>query len=633
MNAGPAGPGSVPRRRRLGLRNEVLILLPAALILLVILSSFTLVSYRSALLRLTEERRDEAAHVAQTAAAVLASGALVPGASLPNLQPLAPGARGIAVLDRAGHLLGAAGEPPANPLDAAAGRSLAQPFQPFGVGPDERLPDSIAGYAPLPGGGSVRIELPAATLAGQRRAIGILTVVVLTVNGALLVLVVVFLRHLLAPYETLLARAREMGELREGEGDGGEDEIDLLLGTFERALAALAAREPPGSAPGAAESGEDDIAALERTLSASLQSGLLFLDREGRVVALNEVGAALLGLVGTAGGRPPGPGTPLADLLASQPELAALLAAAIAEEREVNRQECTLHGSAITLGLTVHPLRRHANRAVRGYLVLFADLTGVRRQAEESRLAESLAQLGEMAAGVAHELRNSLATLSGYLTLLERQPDEATTAEYLAELRHETDHLKRVLDDFLAFARPGTARPEELSLGRLLRRAAADPALAGLAVELAPDSSASDAGSSADELDDVHLRGDPQLLERAFANLLRNAAEAERAAGREGPVEVRVRRLAGAEAGDAGGAVEVSIADRGPGVPAELRERLFHPFATGRPGGVGLGLAVAQRVINLHGGRIRLEDRPGGGTLARIVFPADRLLEQNRYLQ
>jgi signal transduction histidine kinase len=611
----------------------VLILLPAALILLVILSSFTLVSYRSALLRLIEERRDEAAHGAQAAAAVLASGALapgaVPGAALPNLQPLAPGARGIAVLDRAGHLLGAAGEPPANPLAAAAGRSLAQPFQPFGVGPDESLPDSIAGYAPLPGGGSVRIELPAATLAGQRRAIGILTVVVLTVNGALLVLIVVFLRHLLAPYETLLARAREVGELREGDGRGGEDEIDLLVGTFERALAALATREPPpgAPAPAAAETGEDDIAAIERTLSASLQSGLLLLDREGRVVALNEVGAALLGLVGTGGSRPPGPGTPLADLLAGQPELAALLAAAIAEEREVNRQECTLRGSAITLGLTVHPLRRQANRAVRGYLVLFADLTGVRRQAEESRLAESLAQLGEMAAGVAHELRNSLATLSGYLTLLERRPDEPTTADYLAELRHETDHLKRVLDDFLAFARPGTARPEELSLGRLLRRAAADPALAGLAVELGSD--ASDAG----ELDDVHLRGDPQLLERAFGNLFRNAAEAERAAGREGPVEVRVRRLAGAAAGDAGGAVEVSIADRGTGVPAELRERLFHPFATGRPGGVGLGLAVAQRVINLHGGRIRLEDRPGGGTLARIVFPADRLVGHDRYLQ
>jgi signal transduction histidine kinase len=76
----------------------------------------------------------------------------------------------------------------------------------------------------------------------------------------------------------------------------------------------------------------------------------------------------------------------------------------------------------------------------------------------------------------------------------------------------------------------------------------------------------------------------------------------------------------------------VIIADRGPGVPAELQGRLFHPFATGRPDGVGLGLAVAQRVVNLHGGRIRLADRPGGGTEARISFPAEPLGEQSRYL-
>jgi signal transduction histidine kinase len=573
----------------------VLILLPAALVLLVVLSTFTLASYRSALTRLTEERRDEAARLARSAAAALAADPGGPGPGLAKLQPLAPGARGIAVLDPAGRLLAAAGEPPANPLAAAGGRPVTQPF---GAGPDERLPDAVVGFAPLPGGGAVRVELPAATLAGQRRAIGILTAVVLAVNGALLVLVVFFLRHLLAPYETLLLRARQVGEL-DG-ATGGEDEVDLLLGTFERALAALAARTPQ-------EAGEDDIAALERTLSASLQSGLLLLDREGRVLALNEMGAALLGTATP----PPSPGTPLADLLAGQPELQGLLASAIAEESEVNRQECTLSGSAITLGLTVHPLRRQADRTVRGYLVLFADLTGVRRKAEESRLAESLAQLGEMAAGVAHELRNSLATLSGYLTLLERGPAADTAAGYLGEIRHETDQLQRVLNDFLAFARPGTARPEELSLGRLLRRAAADPALSGLAVDLAGD------------LDSIHLKGDPQLLERAFGNLLRNAAEAERGAGREGPVEVRVRR--GEDF------VELTIADRGRGVPPELKGRLFHPFATGRPGGVGLGLAVAQRVVNLHGGRIRLEDRPGGGTEARIFFPAELLVEQSRY--
>jgi len=595
-----------PRLRflRLGFRSEALILLPAALVLLVVLSSFTLVSYRSALTRLTEERRDEAARLARAAAAALA---VLPAPGPPELRALAPGAQGIALLDAAGHLLAASGEPPASPLAAAGGRAVSGPFA---IGPDdERSPGAVTGFAPVPGGRIVRLELPAGTLAGQQAAIGILTTVVVAVGAALLLFVLFFLRHLLAPYETLLERARQMGEIPVAPGDpgrpvlGAEDEIDLLLQTFERALEALGARSAGG---------EDDIAALERTLSASLQSGLLLLDRQGNVLALNEVGAALVGV------PPPPPGTPLPTLLAGQPELAALLAAAVAEEREVNRQECTLRrdaGGRLTLGLTVHPLRRRSDLAVSGYLVLFADLTEGRQRAEESRLAESLAQLGEMAAGVAHELRNSLATLSGYLTLLERRPDEASAADFLAEIRQETDHLGRVLDDFLAFARPGTARPQEISLGSLLRRAAADPALAGVAVELADDLS----GDA-----DVHLRGDPQLLLRAIANLLRNAAEAERAAGREGPVEIRLRR------GPEG--IEVAIADRGAGVPPELRERLFHPFATGRPGGVGLGLAVAQRVVNLHGGRIRLADREGGGTEALISFPAERGFEQERYV-
>jgi signal transduction histidine kinase len=111
------------------------------------------------------------------------------------------------------------------------------------------------------------------------------------------------------------------------------------------------------------------------------------------------------------------------------------------------------------------------------------------------------------------------------------------------------------------------------------------------------------------------LAGDPQLLERAIRNLLHNAVEAEREGGGRGPVEVTLAR------GEAG--AELTVDDRGPGVPAALRERLFHPFATGRASGVGLGLALAFRIAALHGGSLRLEDRPGGGTRAVLALPVD----------
>lgn len=573
---------------RLGLRREILILLPVALLLLVALSTFTLFSYRNAVELLAEERRDEAARLARQAAERLAGKDGLPSAA--DLRALAPLAAGAAVTDESGVALAEAGEVPSAGLLAPADEADLE--RPLGVGPDENLPDVVAGFAPLPGPGPrrwVRVDLPAGVLAGQERALSVLSVVVLGLNSALLLLVLAFLRHLMAPWETLLERARQMG----AEQEAGEGEIEFLLSTFERALASMAGRE--------ARRPEDDIAALERTLSSSLQSGLLLLDRSGGVLALNAVAGNLLGV------GPPPPGTPLADALAGQPELRGVLAAAVADQSAPRRQECAVRtgGETRTVGLTVHPLRRD-DGGIRGWLVLFADLTEVRRRAEESRLAESLARLGEMAGGVAHELRNSLATLRGYLTLIERRPDEESIADYLSEIRHEADHLERVLEDFLAFARPGTARLQELSLTQLARRAAADPSLAGVEVRVRDG-------------EDLRLRGDSQLLERALRNLLHNAAQAEREAGRQGPIDL------GIEEGPEG--IELVIEDRGPGLPPEMRERLFHPFATGRRGGVGLGLALAHRIVTLHGGRIRLDDREGGGTRAVLTFPGETAAE------
>jgi signal transduction histidine kinase len=575
---------------RLGLRREVLILPPVALLLLVVLSTFTLFSYRNALELLAEERREEAARLARSVAARLAAAGGAGAAGARDLQDLAPGARGVALADADGEALVAVGDlPPVNLLAPLGGRTLDEPL---GVGPDERLPDAVAGFAPLGRREArryIRVDLAAGVLARQQRSLEVLTVAVLAINGALVLLVLFFLRHLLAPWETLIARARAMGA-----GEGGEDEVQFLLATFERALEAIAGREE-GRA-------EDDIAALERTLSASLQSGLLLLDREGAVLALNAVGAAMLGV------ETPEPGRPLAEVLAGQPELLEVLSAAVAEGRAPQRQECTVRAGreTLTVGLTMHPLRR-GDGGVRGYLVLFADLTEVLRRAEESRLQESLARLGEMAGGVAHELRNGLATLRGYLTLIERRPDDEPLAGFLSEMRREADHLERVLQDFLAFARPGTARVQELSLRGLLLRAAADPALAGIEVRV-----------HGDPAGDAVLRGDPQLLERVVRNLLHNAAQAEREAGRAGPVDVAFRLQPDG--------AEVAVEDRGPGLPPEVRARLFHPFATGRRGGVGLGLALAHRIVVLHGGRIRLEDRPGGGTRAVLFFPRDTIV-------
>lgn len=561
---------------RLGLRREVLILVPVAIFLAVFLSIFTLLGYRNALDLLVEERRTEAARLARALAEEVARGRR----DVDSLRGVAPQARDLALLDGGARTI---------PPEVRSGRRL-------GFGPDGATGEGVVGWAPLGSGAArryLRVELPADALTRELGRLRILTPVVLVVDVGLTLLVLLFLSHLLAPFEQLLERARAAGAGAPREAD----EVSFLLATFERALSALA------------PAGDDDagLSALERALPTSFdKSGVLLLDANGLVLALNRFGADLLAV------EPPEPRrTAVGVLLGAHPTFLGLLARATAGGQGVEREECavTTVAGRSTLGLTVHPLRRD-DQTLQGYLALFADLTEVHRREEQLRAAENLRELGELAAGAAHELRNSLATLRGYLGLAERAaaPGFAAGPSYWGEIHHETKHLKRVLDDFLTFARPETARFERVDLYDLLARAAADPVLADCRVELPPR------GTTAAPW----IAADPQLLERAVKNLLANAREAHAEAA--AAIEIALETT--------GDEVCVIVSDRGPGVPAEIRTRLFKPFASGRPNGVGLGLALAQRIAGLHGGRLFLEDRPGGGTRAVLTLPLGAIVTE-----
>lgn len=238
-----------------------------------------------------------------------------------------------------------------------------------------------------------------------------------------------------------------------------------------------------------------------------------------------------------------------------------------------------------------------------------ADLTEAYRRSREDQLAESLTRLGELSAGVAHEMRNSIATIKGYLELASRDPQRGLLEEYLGELRRESDHLHRVLEDFLSFARPGSVRLAEVDLRGVLIRALEDPALGGQKTRLT--------SSEAGQADGWIVAGDAQLLERALRNLLANAAAAQKRAGRENEsLEVSLARQ--------GDRIEVTLRDHGEGIPPELLPRIFEPFVTGHPKGVGLGLALTRRIVLLHEGTVELEAAPGGGTVARLLLPGGK---------
>jgi signal transduction histidine kinase len=238
-----------------------------------------------------------------------------------------------------------------------------------------------------------------------------------------------------------------------------------------------------------------------------------------------------------------------------------------------------------------------------------AEAERVRREAEDAQRraeaarwqAESLARIGEMAAVVAHEVRNPLAGIKGVLQVVaQRLAPEANERKALQEATARLDALQALTEELLLFARPTPPEPTTLSLLALAQKTRellqADRALEGLAIEVVGDPG--------------ELRGDPLQLRRAILNLVRNAAEASDGRGR---VVVEVR--------DRAEAVELCVADTGPGVPAELRERIFEPFFTTRARGTGLGLAIVRRTAEGHGGEIAVEPGPGGGARFRLTLP------------
>ena len=227
-----------------------------------------------------------------------------------------------------------------------------------------------------------------------------------------------------------------------------------------------------------------------------------------------------------------------------------------------------------------------------------------RRTELEERLREAtaLARLGEMAAVIAHEVKNPLAAVRGAVQVIgSRLPSAAADAAIVKEIIARIDGLNDLIQDLLVFARPPAPRHSDTDLRVLLESVVAllkrDPVFADLIVSIEGVTPA--------------IRSDQNLLTIAFQNLLINAAQAMQ--GR-GTIRVTLRSHDGWH--------DVEIADSGPGIPPEIRAQLFRPFKTTKARGTGLGMATAKRLAELHGGRIHVTCPEGGGTIVTVSLPA-----------
>ena len=234
------------------------------------------------------------------------------------------------------------------------------------------------------------------------------------------------------------------------------------------------------------------------------------------------------------------------------------------------------------------------------------ELAAALETARERELeSERLRAFREVARRVAHEIKNPLTSMRIAVDQLERSLDpsaraDGRTATAVEVMGAETDRLERLAREFADFGRLPEGPPSDVDLVELLEE------LGGTAVPPGVTVDVSASGPSR------HLTAHYEPLRRAFANLFRNAGEAMRGSGR---IDVTVRPA------PAGAGLEVRLADHGPGVPAELKSRLFQPYFTTKTDGTGLGLALVRQTVEAHGGSVGLEDTPGGGATFTVTLP------------
>jgi signal transduction histidine kinase len=238
---------------------------------------------------------------------------------------------------------------------------------------------------------------------------------------------------------------------------------------------------------------------------------------------------------------------------------------------------------------------------------LFTDLTAVKELEEQLRLKEGLAAVGELTAGIAHEFRNGLATIHGYSKLLDLDALPGVYRPYVEGIRAEAESLGQVVTNFLNFAKPAQLTPSRVDLQTICERAAE---------ELRAEARAM-GGDITVRGEFGALEGDEVLLRQAFTNLIRNAVEACADASLVPVVVVR------SEVDSAQKVMRIAVDDSGPGIAQAARERVFRPFFTSKRNGTGLGLALVQKIIVFHNGRITIGSSPLGGASLQISLPIE----------
>ena len=349
-----------------------------------------------------------------------------------------------------------------------------------------------------------------------------------------------------------------------------------------------------------------------RHIVSSMRNGVIAFRRDGTLALMNNEAYRIFGLTSSAADV----GRAFTDVLRERPEIIRVLAGAFELSHLPNRAELRIKELNRVIGYTLSQVKDDGGIAI-GAVLFFKDLTQVEQLEERERLRDRLASLGEMAAGIAHELKNPLAGIEVMAGLLRRQvPDSKDAQSLLADILSEAKLANAIVVEMLEFVRPVRLQVEKTDLADVLQQS----------VTMA-ESKVSRRNCAVK----VHLEpglpmieSDHHQLLQVFTNLVANAFEA---LDGKGSITISaVTTAIDADPAFAGlhpptPAVLVEVADDGPGIPPELTDRIFNPFFTTKVTGTGLGLAIVRKIVDAHDGRIDVSSTPSTGTRFRVTLP------------
>lgn len=339
---------------------------------------------------------------------------------------------------------------------------------------------------------------------------------------------------------------------------------------------------------------------LSEEVTRNMPAGLLVVNANGIISSANPASEQTLGIRGLGFRR-------YSEALGEKADLTRLIANCLATGQIFRREQVEYagpDGEARQLGVTISPIRRGEER-VSGAICLLSDLTELAALQQQVQLKENLAALGELSAGIAHEFKNALATISGYAQMIKAEGATTDAADNAARILEQTQNITKVVTEFLKYARPLEISNDAVNLEAVVERAVSEVGEAMPHVKIRYEGVFRE------------VAGDESFLRQALLNLARNAAEACESAAHGGKVLVRGELVKG----EGAGLQRVTVFDNGPGIAPAVAAKLFRPFFTTKSKGTGLGLAVVQKIIVQHGGHVEARNRPEGGAAFILTLP------------